>query len=148
MNQREQTRSHSSSDEDLRAIDAPMVGTFDNPEALDTLNQFTLDLAGEVSDYLDAGHEADPDALGEAEVMPRIEILVVVCRELPAQPPIIEDVQSWRGQYLRRWDHCGHLVAASDEQAEQRRKRIEQTFEQLEELSRRYWSQRSPALLS
>ena len=81
----------------------------------------------------------DLDEGGEGELMPSVAMLVVLCQHCDGPSPQVDQVRQWRERYLEIYgDQINDLASAPDFKVE-RRNVIVTTFNQLEELARKFW---------
>jgi hypothetical protein len=115
---------------------------FANDAALD----FVGDLIASLKRRIEEIFEEDTCSLdedGEAELMPTVAIISLLCEHYDVGPPREEDVRRWREQYLRVFDAQidDLLIDPQSDFKAKRRRVIEETFAKLERQSRESWKE-------
>jgi hypothetical protein len=105
-------------------------GNFSNDGALDYLAHVLGHLRETVNELL-ASPAGDIEDRGEAELMPSVEILAVLCEHLNAAPPEPAEIESWRERYLARFDAQIDALSPRGDFKARRRATIEATFARL-----------------
>jgi hypothetical protein len=98
-------------------------GNFADDIALDWLGG----LVGELVSGIDRGMAA-PEAICGHALAAQVEVLAVLCEQLPVLPPKPEVVTVWRTQYLRTWDTEIDSYDPDPEYKARRREAIQATF--------------------
>ena len=80
----------------------------------------------------------DVEAFGEAEVMPSVEVLLLLAERLRGVPPVADRVDEWKVEYLRRYDAQAAQSRAHRPLLARRRAVIEATFDRLAALARAF----------
>ena len=79
------------------------------------------------------------DGGGEAELMPSVAMLVVLCEHCGAHPPKVKVVQEWRNRYLQIYDDQIDGLRPDPDYKIERREIIDQTFQGLQEQAQIFW---------
>lgn len=116
------------------------AGNFSSDGALDYLGEMIDNLTNHVQSLLNKGTFADLDECGESELMPSVHIISLLCEHCNGAPPKQDMIASWRAQYLQRFDTQIDALGADLEFKNERRAVISNTFETLEQQSKRFWS--------
>ena len=109
-------------------------GNFDNEPAQQYLGDLVEHLTTTVEQHL--LHESgDVEAFGEAEVMPSVEVLLLLAEQLRGVPPVEGRVVEWKAEYLRRYDAQAEQSRAHRPLLARRRAVIVATFDRLAALA-------------
>ncbi len=114
---------------------------FDDDSALDYLAEF-MDRLAEMNEEILADSERFAlDEDGSAIFMPNVDLLCIICEQLPvAGPPEPQVVRRWRERYLAMFDDRIEGLQPREGFAAEYRTTIEQSFARLERLSLQYHS--------
>lgn len=115
------------------------AGNFENDGAGDYRDSITYQLIGKIERCFEDEMGYDLDEGGEAELMPSVAMLVVLCEHCGGHPPKPDVVQAWREQYLTIYDEQINDLAPDGDFKQDRRLVISTTFYQLEVQSRLFW---------
>jgi len=110
------------------------AGNFENDGAADYLIGVIEEFANRIENILEEG-EANLDERGEEELVPNIAIISALCRELGASAPERESITEWKEKYLQIFDEQIEDFEPEEGYAEERRRVIEETFDELLELA-------------
>lgn len=116
-------------------------GNFDNDAAGDFLDQIILQLKEKIVKSLSIGAVSsfDLDEDGDAQVMASMDILVTLCTNYKKSPPVeVSAIEQWKLKYLNIYDEVIDLYGAKEPYKHNRRKVIEDTFDQLIALGYQY----------
>jgi|SRR6185369_10317077 len=105
------------------------AGNFDSDGALDYLGDHIDSLVEKINECFEAGAGLDEE--GESELMPTVELLVILAEQCPAAPPKPEEVKTWKKRYLKTYDSEIDDLDPQEGFKEERRAVIEQTFDRL-----------------
>jgi hypothetical protein len=114
-------------------------GNFDNDAAGDYRDSTTFQLIGKIEECFESEMGYDLDEGGEGELMPSVAMLVVLCQHCDGPPPQVDQVRQWRERYLEIYDDQINDLASAPDFKVERRNVIVTTFNQLEELARKFW---------
>ncbi|CAN5415205.1 hypothetical protein BH09SUM1_BH09SUM1_30100 [soil metagenome] len=109
------------------------VGNFDNDGARDFLSDFIDGLSAKIDGFFVKG-EAALDEKGEAELMPSVSLIHLVCKTYKGVPPPVEKIEGWKEKYLAIFDAQISALDPVKGYATKRRKVIINTFDRLLEL--------------
>lgn len=115
------------------------ANTFQNDAALDFINE---EIDRHISAIEDVFADEDRFALdegAEGELMPRVEILLLLCEHCGRALPEKLDPATWKARYLAMYDEQIDGLEPSEELKRQRRAIIEATFDRLISQHRRQW---------
>jgi hypothetical protein len=115
-------------------------GNFDNDGAMDFLDDLLGQMVATVEDVLGDKSRVQLDEEGEAELMPRVELIALLCERYNATPPQPTVIARWRKKYLKVFDEQINDLSPKDDFKKQRRKTIERTFHWLESLADSFWA--------
>ena len=106
-------------------------GTFDNDAALDFINEEIDRHISAIEAIFADGERFCLDEDAEGELMPRVEILILLCESCHGVLPEELDSGRWKAQYLEMYDDQINGLEPSEEYKRQRRISIAATFDRL-----------------
>ena len=107
------------------------VGVFENDAALDFINAEIDRHVSAVEDILadESRFRLDEDA--EGELMPRVELLALLCERCGGVLPSKLDIGTWKTRYLEMYDEQIDALEPADDYKQQRRVVIAEAFNRL-----------------
>ena len=115
-------------------------GNFENDGAGDYRDSITYQLIGKIEECFESEEGYDLDEGGEAELMPSVAMLVVLCEHCGGHPPTEDVAQTWKKSYLQIYDDQIEDLAPDPAFRAERRKVIEDTFDQLIAFAHSFWA--------
>jgi hypothetical protein len=113
-------------------------GNFENDGALDFVGDVIKEFSDRIERLFEEEEAADIDEVGEAELVPMVRLITVICGESGGVPPKRARVETWKRQYLRIYDDQIEELDTEGAFADERRAVIEHTFDELLKLCDRF----------
>ncbi|MCG8349812.1 MAG: DUF4259 domain-containing protein [Chloroflexales bacterium] len=115
-------------------------GNFENDGAGDYRDSITYQLIDKVEACFEHEEGYALDEGGEAELMPSVAMLVVLCEHCDGIPPAEAVAQTWKRTYLQIYDDQIEDLAPNPAFRAERRKVIEATFDRLIAIAHSFWT--------
>jgi hypothetical protein len=122
-------------------------GNFDSDGALDYIDSLRDDMCKAVDTTFAVKGAADLDDDGESLLMPSVEILVMLSSISYVGDPSEEKILEWKRKYLAIFDAQIDGLKPKPDHKVQRRKVIEDTFDRLAAIARKWQAVYAPKVL-
>ena len=115
------------------------AGNFDNDGAMDYVGELIEQLTKTITKCFDEDDEMLLDEGGEDYLMPSVAIIKMLSENCNAAPPKPQVIKKWQKRYLASYDKNIDGLDPNEEYKVTRRQVIDQTFNDLINLSQSFW---------